>query len=172
MASSDTHITDFVTGRLVSNVGAEANRQQVERLLVESKGYAPAEITVDASIQVPVQGEIYASVVDLVVSVHGKPYMVIKCAPGSLASREREIIAAARLLEAYQIPLAIASDGLTAEVWDTVSGQHLGRGLEMIPTKAAAQAAFDPAALTPLDARRRERQALIFRSYDAMYVNR
>ena len=98
--------------------------------------------------------------------------MVIKCAAGSLASREREVIAAARLLDAYQIPLAIASDGHTAIVWDVISGDKAGNGLNAIPSKQEAEDSFDPLRLLPLADARRMRQQLIFRSYDSMNVHR
>ena len=108
-----TMITDFVTGREVPNVGAEENRQAVEKLLVEEKGYLKEAIKVDVDIAITVAGEPYRSQIDLVVSADGgqMPFMVIKCAAGSLGSREREIVAAARLLEEYQIPRAVVSDG-------------------------------------------------------------
>ncbi|MDA8137129.1 MAG: type I restriction enzyme HsdR N-terminal domain-containing protein [Desulfobacteraceae bacterium] len=165
-------LTDFITSRQVPNAGAEANRQQVEKLLVEEKGFLKKEIEVDVPIQFHVEGQKYHSRLDLVVRVHGRRYMVIKCAAGSLASREREVLAAARLLDEYQIPLAIASDGQTALVWDTISGKKIGSGLEAIPNKVQAQSAFDPLRLLPLAEMRRSRQQLIFRSYDSMNVHR
>ncbi len=164
-------IIDFITGRSIPNVGAEANRQQVEKQLVENKGYEREEIQVDASITLNMETGQYLSKVDLVVSVHGRRYMVIKCAPGSLASREREVISAARLLDSYQIPLAIASDGRTALVWDTLTGRKLGEGWDAVPTKAQSRKDFDPTTLVPLAMERRTRQQLIFRSYDSMNIN-
>lgn len=165
-------LVDYITGHTVLNIGAEANRQQIERLLVETKGYSKTQIEVDAPIEMEISGESYHSYVDLVVSVKGRRYMVIKCAPGSLASREREVVAAARLLDTYQVPLAVATDGRTAIVWDTVSGDNLGAGIEVIPSHSEAEAAFDPHTLLPLAEMRRSRQQLIFRSYDSMNVNR
>jgi hypothetical protein len=32
-------IVDFITGQSVPNIGAEVNRQQMERYLIETKGY-------------------------------------------------------------------------------------------------------------------------------------
>ena len=66
-----TMITDFATGREVPNVGAEENRQAVEKLLVESKGYLKEEIQVDVDMAITVAGEPYHSQVDLVVSPDG-----------------------------------------------------------------------------------------------------
>jgi len=164
-------VIDYITGRRVPNAGAEANRQAVERHLVEIKGYAKTEIEVDAPICLDMGSEQYASFLDLVVSVAGRRCMVIKCAPGSLASREREVIAAARLLASYQIPLAVASDGQTAIVWETISGKERGQGLNAIPSREQAEHLFDPDRSAPLNEKRRMQQQLIFRSYDSMNVH-
>ena len=168
-----TLITDFVTGIEKPNVGAEENRQVVERYLVNDRGYLTEDIEVDADIELSIAGETYRSQVDIVVSADGgrTRFMAVKCAAGALGSREREIVAASRLLDRYQIPLAVVSDGKTAVVLDTVSGKKLGEGLATIPTKTQAQQRLTHTKLVPFPAERREREALIFRSYDSMNVN-
>jgi len=97
--------------------------------------------------------------------------MAIKCAAGSLGSREREIVAAARLLKDYQIPFAVVSDGQTAIVLDTVSGKKTGEGMAAIPSKEAAGRMLDSCQPISLPADRREREKLIFRTYDSDNVN-
>lgn len=169
---NDYPIIDFITGKPRSDEGCEANRQAVERLLVEVKGFGREQIEVDAPIVLDMGSERYQSTVDLVVRVHGVRFMAIKCSPGALASREKEIIAAARLMEDYQIPLAVASDGKNAIVWDTVSGKCVGVGLDAIPSREQAMASFDATSLVPADEQRRERLQLIFRSYDSMNIHR
>jgi hypothetical protein len=167
-------IEDFVTGRDVPEIGAEANRQAVERLLVIEKGYAKEDIEVDAQIEFDVGKERYASQVDLVVSVDGgtKRVMVIKCVPGSLGSSEREILAAARLLDPrYQIPFAVVSDGTTAVVLETTSGKIIGEGLGSIPEKHATRDLLKSMTLSACPAERLERERLIFRTYNCEYVN-
>jgi hypothetical protein len=117
-------IKDFITGKEVPDIGAEANRQAVERFLVEKKGYAKEDIEVDADIEILIAGEKYCSQVDLIVSAKEKRVMLFKCAAASLASREREAIAAARLFsDEYQIPFSVVSDGESAFVQDTHSGK-------------------------------------------------
>ena len=166
-------LKDYITGNIVANIGAEINRQQVEKILVEQKGYAPKDIQVDAPIHLDMGSEQFDSRLDLVVSVRGWRYMVIKCVPGSIASREREVIAAARLLEEnFQLPVAAASDGRSALVWDAANGELLGEGMEAIPSREQAEASFDPQNLRPLDITRKWRQQLIFRSYDSHNVHR
>ena len=165
-------VTDFITGKKVPDVGAEANRQAIERYLVEKKGYRPEDIEVDAPLELIIRGEVYRSAADLVVSAAGKRYMVIKCAPGSLGSREREAVSAARLLDrAYQIPLAVVSDGRTATVLDTVTGRKMGYGLEALPSREAAEEKSAATVFQVLAENRCEREMLVFRSYDSMNVN-
>ena len=167
-------IEDFVTGRDVPEIGAEFNRQAVERLLVIEKGYAKEDIEVDADIEFEVGKERYVSQVDLVVSVDAGTtrFMAIKCVPGSLGSCEREILAAARLLDPrYQIPLAVVSDGKTAVVLDSTSGKKIGEGLASIPEKNVAHNTLKTMTLIACPTDRMERERLIFRTYNCEYVN-
>jgi len=169
---SEPMINDYVTGQSVPAVGAEANRQAVERILIEEKGFAPEEISVDAPISVDIDGEIYQSRVDLVVCLGPRPLMAVKCAAGNLDSRQREIVAAARLLAPDRtLPLAAASDGKTAMVWDAVTGKEIGTGLEAIPARGELADRFAGQAPAPLDPERLAREKIVFRSYDSMNVN-
>ena len=166
-------ITDFVTGKEIPNVGAEENRQMVERFLVAEKGFSKEDIEVNVDIELTVGGEPYRSQIDLVVSIDGGStrFMAIKCAAASLGSREREILAASRLLCEYQLPFSVVSDGKTAIVLDTVSGKKLGEGLTAILSKAEAREKLKALKLSPFPQDKREREKLIFRSYDSMNVN-
>ena len=166
-------IADFITGKKIPNVGAEDNRQMVERFLVNEKGYSKADIAVDVDIEITVAGETYRSQIDLVVGVDGgiTRFMAIKCAAASLGSREREILAASRLLGENQLPFSVVSDGKTAIVLDTVSGRKLGEGLNAIPSKADIREKLKTLQPQPFPKEKLEREKLIFRSYDSMNVN-
>ena len=146
-------IVDCATGRQLPDVGAEANRQAVERFLVQEKGYEKADIEVDVDIAFEVAGESYRSQLDLVVSVvsgrEAVRYMVIKCAPGALGSCVRETVSAARLLDRHQIPLACVSNGREAIVVDTITGKTTGRGLQAIPSRMEAITAMSDTPLLP-----------------------
>lgn len=164
-------IVDFVTGEEVPDVGAEANRQAVERILVKEKGFDKADIEVDAAIEIAIAGVPYRSQVDLVVSVDGNRVMAVKCAAGSLGSREREILAAARLLDRHQLRRAAVSDGKNAVVLETVTGKKVGEGLAALPSKEEARHLLQSTPARALAPERCEREKLIFRSYDSMNVN-
>ncbi len=164
-------IVDFITGRSVPNVGSELNRQQVERYLVEEKGFRREEVLVDTPIEVEIDGEVYRSAVDLVIQIEERPLMAVKCAAGSLGSREREIVSAARLLGPVPLPLAVVSDGANATVLDVATGKKRGAGLTSIPSRdeAVSLAQADP--IPPVAPERLLREKLVFRSYDSMNVN-
>ena len=164
-------LADFVTGKEVPDIGAEENRQVVERLLVEQKGYGRSEIEVEVPIEMVIDAEIYRSAVDLVVALRGRRVMAFRCAPGALASYEREIVAAARLLGRCQIPIAVVSDGKSALVYDTLSGRHIDEGLDAIPARAELLARFEQLEFKELPAERRRREELIYRTYDRERVN-
>ncbi len=164
---------DYLTGQEIPDVGAEANRQAVARFLVEHKNYPKAAILRDAPLEVDVAGEAYRSRIDLLVMAGQppRPFMAVKCAPGSLGSREREIVSAGRIYGEYQIPLAVVSDGRDAIVLDTASGRRIADGMTAIPDAREADrqmAAQTPVAYPP---ERLEREKRIFRTYDRENVN-
>lgn len=166
-------IIDFVTGKPVPDEGAEANRQAVERFLVETCGYAKEEISVSVEMNLTIGGEPYRSAADLVITCSEGRIMLVKCAAGSLGSCEREAMATARLLDPEaQIPITVVSDGNTALVFDTVSGKKTGEGMAAIPTRTDAKRIGKETTPTPLPERRREKEALIFRTYDMINVHR
>lgn len=165
---------DYLTGREIPDVGAEANRQAVARFLVETKGYQAAAIIVDAPLEFEVAGEPYRSRIDLLVMAGQplRPFMAVKCAAGSLGSREREIVSAARIYDAScQIPLAVVSDGHKATVLDTVSGKKIAAGMTAIPDCQTADLQISRSTPVPYPPERVEREKLIFRSYDQLNVN-
>jgi hypothetical protein len=164
-------LIDFVTGKEVPNIGAEEVRQQVERFLVETKGYSKQDIEVDADLRFTIGDDEIHSNVDLAVRLEGKRFMILKCVPGSLGSRQRETLAAARLLDAHQIPLSVVTDGRDAELLDTVTGDVLEQAMEAIPSKNEAIQRMGHMEFKPFPKERLEREKIIFRSYDVMNIN-
>lgn len=169
--SSLPDIIDFITGKKVPDVGAEANRQVVERFLVENRGFSPEEIEVDAPVAITVAGEPYHSKIDLVVSAHGHRLMAVKCAAGSIGSREREIVSGARIAGPLQIPIAVASDGRDASVLNALTGKKIGKGMEAIPSKAEAEKILSENPPVPVPEKKIEREKIVFKSFDSMNVN-
>ena len=164
-------ITDFATGKEIPLSGAEENRQAFERFMVETKGYDKDDIDINVKMGFEINGEPYRSGIDVVVSVKGTALMAVKCAAGSLGSREREILAAARLLEKYQIPVAVVTDGKSAIILDTITGKVTGKKLDAIWSKNEAVKFLSEFQPVVLPNERVLKERLIFRTYDTMNVN-
>jgi hypothetical protein len=164
-------ITDYITGNVIPNVGAEENRQAVEQFLVEQKNYSPSEIILNPEINLQIGLDRYQSQIDMLIRIHDQSVMVINCVAGSLGSHERETIAAARLLESNQIPISVVSDGKNALIRDVITGKKVGEGLSLIPSKADAIQLLYKYTPTPIPEDRIEREKLVFRTYDSMKVN-
>jgi hypothetical protein len=164
-------IKDFITGQEIPNIGAEENRQQAARFLVESKGYEKTDVEIDPVLEFEIGDDKILSNVDLVVRVKEKRFMVFRCVAGSLGSRHRETLAAARLLDTYQIPYAIVTDGKKAEILETVTGQLVAESMAAIPSKEEAEKQVDNLSFEPYPESKVARERIIYRSYDDMNVN-
>jgi hypothetical protein len=166
-------IKDYLTGNDIPDVGAESHRQALVRYLVETKGYQRASLWMDAPLRIDIAGTLYRSKIDLIVNAGSPaaPFMAVKCCAGSLGSREREILAAARIFQSTPIPLAVVSDGRDAIVLDTLAGRPTAHGLEALPSAKEAErllAGWDP---QPYPEERLARAKLIFRTYDQDNIN-
>nr|NJM03622.1 type I restriction enzyme HsdR N-terminal domain-containing protein [Desulfobacula sp.] len=170
--SMDYIIDDYITGKAVRNVGPEAVRQAFERFLVDEKGYDRKDIRVDEPLVVQFQGEDYPSSIDLIVFCRNRAVMAVTCVAGSIGSYEREILAGARLVYDYQIPLAVSTDAGDAVILDTLSGKNAGKGLGAIPSKTEALERMKTMAFIPLDENRKEREMIIYRSFNLEKINK
>ena len=164
-------IRDYISGKSIADIGTETQRQAVARYLVQRRGFYKSDLKRDAQIVLTFSGEYYRSYIDLVIHLDEKPVLAVKCAAGSMGSWQREILSAARLLAAYQLPWAVVSDGCDAIVLDTVSGEVVGTGLDAIPTRQKVQTWLQAGDFSVYPPQRREREKIIFRSYDSMRVN-
>ncbi len=166
-------IKDYITGKDIDNVGPEVSRQSCEKFLVETKGYKKNEILVDVPLTVRFKGDDYWSSIDLVVRVHEKAVMAITCVAGSIGSYEREILAGARLLQDdYQIPFAVSTDGKNAVIMDTFSGRTIGKNMSDIFSREKIKKMLPDLTFTPFDKTKKEREMIIYRSFNMEKINR
>lgn len=161
-------ICDFITGRACLDTDDERIRQKIERLLIEEKGYSKNDIVVDRQFDIIIGDEKNSAKADLIVNVEDIKFMIIRCARSSLVSREREVLSCARILDIYQMPFAVVTNGDDAEVLDTISGEVIGYGLESIPSKAKALEAISQIELKKLPQKRIEKEKRIFLAFDAI----
>jgi len=149
------------------NLAAEA-RKAVEYLLLEKKGYAREEVRNQVVFEVVLGQETAHSSVDFLVTLEGKKAMVIKCSSGSLSSRERQAVAAARLLDSPPVPIAVVADPVSAEVLDTMTGKVIGEGFGAIPVREQLIKLLLERTLPPLSPERIEKEKRILLAFDAI----
>ena len=122
-------LSDVLTGETLDDTLDERYRQKIARLLVERGGDPADEIEPRRELLLQADDRRAVIKVDFVVRIAGKAAMVIRFGPGSIVSRERPTLAVSRLVEAYQVPLAVVTNGEDAEILDGGSGKVVGRGL-------------------------------------------
>ena len=128
-------LVDYLSGREIPFSNRDNIRQKLVKTLVEEKGYLKEDISLDREIRFEIEGQLVCSPVDISIGLAGNTLMVFKCASGSVVSRERQIIAAARLLEDYVIPFAVITNGVNIELLDTISEKVIGDSMQLIPTR-------------------------------------
>lgn len=149
------------------SLAAEA-RKMIYFLLTEKKGYQPGDIEKKVLFEVTLGQETAHSSVDFVVSVAGKRAMIIKCAAGSLSSRERQAVAAARLLGSSPVPVAVVADPVNAEVLDVATGKLIGEGFGAIPLKEQLVQMLSERPTLQLSPERLEKEKRILLAFDAI----
>jgi hypothetical protein len=159
---------DYSTGEPLIDTDDERYRQKLARLLVEEKGYAKEELLARQKIETLFAKSFVVSTIDLVVSISGQRFMVIRYGPGSLVTRERPALAAARVLDNdWVIPLTVVTNGEDAELLDSRTGEVLASGLEAIPTRAQALTLLPDLEFLPLPpGPRRQMELRILNAYD------
>jgi len=174
MADVPTHhmiygtMADYLTGEPLVDTDDERYRQALARLLVEERGFAKNEVIPRLSIETLFAKTFVVSKIDLTVALEGKKVFIVRYGPGSLVTRERPAVAAARVLERdYVIPYAVVTNGRDAELLDSVTGAVLGRGMEAIPSRGLAMEWRHGAAFPALtDPARRERELRVLNAFD------
>ena len=149
------------------NLAAEA-RKMVEYLLLEKKGYRPEDVLRSAAFEVELGEETAWSSVDFIVSVDGVKAMIVKCAAGSLDSRQRQAVAAARVISSPPVPVAVVADPDNAEVLDVATGKVIGEGFGAVPVKEKLLRILAETEVEPLALERIEKEKRILLAFDAI----
>ena len=159
-------LTDFITGESIKDTHDERYRQQLAHRLVNRKGYHKSDIEPRRSLIVQAGINRAAIKIDFLINLAGKVCMVIKYGPGSIVTRRRPLLAIARMLEPYQIPIAVVTNGEDAEIIDGSSGDVISRGLASIPSKSQMIEIASGKPFNPLPADRAEMESRIVYCYE------
>ncbi|MEJ2057987.1 MAG: type I restriction enzyme HsdR N-terminal domain-containing protein [Desulfofustis sp.] len=159
---------DYLTGEELVDTDDERIRQQISTMMVEELGYRPDELKPRLTIETLFTRNFITSTIEITVEIEARQVMIVRYGPGSLVSRERSALAAARVLnDNYRIPLAVVTNGRDALLLDTVTGDVLDQGMEAIPNRERLGEML-PALifLPPQEEEKRQRERRILNAFD------
>jgi len=160
-------LRDYLTGERIEETSYEDCRQAMARMLVEERGYPKDQLRPKIGITFPIDGKPYCRVADLVAyDDAGRPLLVLFFTAGQPGTFDREIVAAARLIENGPAPLAAATDSKEAVLHETAHGTRVGQGFdEALPRWAHLLELASRHPALELDETQRQREGRILYTY-------
>lgn len=128
-------------------------RFRIMDYLLKDRGFAKEHILIDPEFEISLSDCKIKVSIDFLVRLDDTDYagggsrgnsiefpravdtMIIRCAPTSIESWERYILAFARVVSDYQIPYAVVTDSERARVLDVLGNRLIGERIEDIPSK-------------------------------------
>lgn len=163
-------LNDYITGEELPDTDDERTRQELSRMMVEKLGYKKDDLQPRCVIETLFSTQFVQSTIELAVRLKKSEniFLIIRYGPGSLVSRERPAIAAARVLKKeYQIPFAVVTNGRDAELLDTATGDVLATGMDAIPSPSRAFELLEGLEfLPPPEGNKREGEMRILNAFD------
>jgi len=152
----------------IAEENLSAAKQAAEKFLREVKGYSGSEIETDREFDVTTGDEPARSKSDIVIALNGKRLVSITCSPDALVSRERQALACARLLDSYQVPFAVITDGADAVVLDTLTGDVIGEGMDAVPSREKLEELASTIDFEELPPEKVKKEKMIARAFDVI----
>lgn len=159
-------LTDFVSGKTIDDTLDERHRQKIARLLVSRKGYLCSDITARRTLTITVDQKCAQLLVSFTIALKRRTAMIIQYGPGSLVTRHRPALAMSRLIEDYQIPVAVVTNGEQADILDGASGKSIGAGLDQIPDKKLLTSIHDQHNWEAIALKRRQMESRILMAFE------
>ena len=151
-----------------ASMGLTLIREVIRDFLLHEKGYSEEDMEVDRQFEIIQDNSRVSLSVDYILTLSSKRFMVIKCCPGALESRERHIVSFARVVDSYQIPFAVVTDGLHARILNAESGKLVSEGLDSIPSRSQAMEILQSTELKPYPAGRMDREKRILLAFEVI----
>lgn len=159
-------LTDYLTGRTIADTHDERYRQKIARFLVEDRCYRLEDIESRVPLKA-VAGECQAIVrIDFVIRLESGAAMVVKYGPGSLTTRHRPALAAARLLSPRQIPVVVVTNGEAVEVLSGETGRLMAEGFQGIPDRAELERLYQRHGARTISPERTVMEARVLYAYE------
>ena len=159
-------LTDFITGKTIEDTHDERYRQKIAKFLVNKKGYDKKDITPAFSLMVRADDKKGIIPVDFIIKTNGKTAMAIKYGPGSLTTRHRPGLAISRLVDSFQVPVIVVTNGENADVLDGKTGKVTGTGFEAVPSKKELIKIMEKHEPKPISQKQAEMESRIVYCYE------
>jgi hypothetical protein len=143
-------------------------RESIRDYLITVKGYAEDDIEENVVFEIRVDEKKENTSVDYIINLNGQRFMALKCSPGALESRERHLVAFARVVDTCQIPYAMVTDGSRARLLDVMTGKLLAEGLHSIPARAHAEQMLRTAKCIACPSERMDREKRILLAFEVI----
>jgi hypothetical protein len=105
--------------------------------LVDERGFQQEDLLLNQTIETTFNNETVVSKIAVVIRLQDRPVLMIRYAPGSIVTRERSALAAARIYDPeYQVPLVMVTNNQDARMIDTYTGKVVVEGLEQLPDRS------------------------------------
>lgn len=144
-------LNDFLTGDPLTDTHDERYRQKIAETLVVKGQFYKRDIFQNTPLTVTAGERKALMKVDFIIKYKEKSIVLINYAPGSLVTRRLSTLALSRIIEPYQIPIAIITNGEDAEIIDGTSGKVLSQGLENFPDKKSIIDNYDSFPFQPIN---------------------
>lgn len=128
-------LNDFLTGCVIADTLDERYRQKIAKMLVLDGRFDKNDIETNISLKVVAGNRKAVIKIDFLVQYKERTIALIKYAPGSLVTRRLSTLALSRIIEPYQIPIVVITNGEDAEILNGDSGKVVATGLENLPDK-------------------------------------
>ncbi|MGL1932392.1 MAG: type I restriction enzyme HsdR N-terminal domain-containing protein [Desulfotalea sp.] len=159
-------LKDILSGKSIIDTDDERIRQEIISLLLEEKEFSKEDLRSRDVINTSFNHQVI-STIDLVINILNKDVMIIRYAPGSLVSRERSAIAAARVLNPnYIIPFTIVTNGRDAELLDTMTGKVIKYGMGAIPKLSLLKSMVKDLVFKAYPGNHKEKEYRILNAFD------
>lgn len=159
-------LEDFLTGQKIKDTHDERYRQKIARFLVDEKGFSKNDIKKNHELHLHVDNNTAAMKVDFLVSVSGKTGMLIKYGPGSLTTRHHPALAIAKIIEPYQIPVVVVTNGETADILDGETGRVTGQGFDAIFSEEMLKTRMQSSRLIEISTAKKEMATRILYAFE------
>ena len=134
--------------------------------LLESKGYLPEEIQTNPFVEFESEKGIERAKTDFIVSVSGEPFVSIRCLM-ALESRERHVLAFARVAKSPPVPFCAITDGLSIHFIDTSSGETLSTTLDDFPNRDKASQLMKSGKPLELGTEKLKRERMVLMAFES-----